>query len=98
MAARRLWLLDPTPVCAKSQEQGLTRFLKPKGRLVNIDFHEWELPVGPPPHEKVSRETFIAMAKEAGYAVVASPHFSRISTSWCWLREVKASRMVRDVR
>jgi len=49
--------------------RGLKRCLKPEGRIVNIDFHEWALPVGPSPSEKVSRAAFVAMAQKAGYAV-----------------------------
>lgn len=40
--------------------------LKPGGRLVNVDFQPGELPVGPPPDHKVSREDFLAAAHEAG--------------------------------
>ena len=42
------------------------RSLKPGGRLVNIDFHERELPVGPPPEQKLSRDAFLRIAGEAG--------------------------------
>ena len=43
--------------------------LRPGGRLANIDFHAGELPVGPPPDHKVSREAFLAAAAEAGLEV-----------------------------
>jgi len=55
--------------------RGLKRFLKPKGRLINIDFHARELQVGPPVGEKISREAFINMAGKAGYAVVSEHSF-----------------------
>ena len=40
--------------------------LRPGGRIVNVDFHAGELPVGPPPEQKVSREAFLAAAAAAG--------------------------------
>jgi len=47
----------------------LARSLKPGGRIVNIDFHKRELPVGPPPEHKLTREEFLAQAKAAGLAL-----------------------------
>lgn len=44
--------------------------LTPGGRLVIVDFHAGELPVGPPPDHRVSREAFLAAADAAGLAVV----------------------------
>jgi len=44
----------------------LARALKPGGRIVNIDFFEGELPVGPPPEHKLSREAFLRIAHDAG--------------------------------
>lgn len=46
----------------------LSRSLKPSGRLVNIDFHDRDLPVGPK-HDKVSRDKFLADAKSAGLSL-----------------------------
>ena len=43
--------------------------LKPGGRLVNIDFHKRELPVGPRLSHKVAREDFLAVAKKAGFTL-----------------------------
>ena len=43
--------------------------LRPGGRIVNVDFHAGELPVGPPPNHKVSREDFLAAAAAAGLDV-----------------------------
>lgn len=44
----------------------LARSLRPGGRIVNIDFHPQELPVGPPPEHKLSRDEFLADARAAG--------------------------------
>jgi ubiquinone/menaquinone biosynthesis C-methylase UbiE len=43
--------------------------LRPGGRIVNVDFHQGELPVGPPPDQKVSREEFLGAARRAGLSV-----------------------------
>lgn len=43
--------------------------LAPDGRLFVVDFHGGELPVGPPPDHKVSREQFLLDAAAAGLAV-----------------------------
>jgi SAM-dependent methyltransferase len=43
--------------------------LKSGGRLANIDFVEGELPVGPDPAHKISREQFLRVAEEAGFAL-----------------------------
>ena len=40
--------------------------LKPGGRIVNIDFHDRELPIGPPPEMKISRDAFLRLAEAAG--------------------------------
>ncbi len=52
--------------------------LRPGGRLVDIDFHKRELPVGPPVEHKVAREQFLKDAEAAGFRVVsestALPH------------------------
>jgi thiamine-phosphate pyrophosphorylase len=44
--------------------------LRPGGRIVNIDFHRRELPVGPPLEHKVAREDFLAAAREARLELV----------------------------
>jgi SAM-dependent methyltransferase len=49
--------------------------LAPDGRLVNVDFHDGELPVGPPPEHRVSRASFLAAAAAAGLAVVEERTF-----------------------
>lgn len=49
--------------------------LRPRGRLVLIDFHRRPLPVGPPVAEKVSREDTITEAQSAGFRLIASHDF-----------------------
>ncbi len=49
--------------------------LAPGGRIANVDFHERELPVGPPPEHKVSRARFLAAAEEAGLSLVEEHRF-----------------------
>jgi SAM-dependent methyltransferase len=40
--------------------------LAPGGRIVNVDFHRRETPVGPPIEHRVAREAFLDEAREAG--------------------------------
>jgi len=49
--------------------------LAPGGRIVNVDFHRRELPVGPPLEHKVSRADFLAAAREAGLEPVRERRF-----------------------
>jgi SAM-dependent methyltransferase len=49
--------------------------LTPDGILANVDFHDGELPVGPPPDHKVSRSAFLAAARSAGLEVVREHRF-----------------------
>lgn len=49
----------------------LSRSLRPGGRIVNIDFHKRELPVGPAVAHKVAREDFLVDANAAGLELVA---------------------------
>jgi SAM-dependent methyltransferase len=49
--------------------RALSGRLRPGGRIVIVDFHAGELPVGPPPDHKVSREQFLAAAAAAGLSV-----------------------------
>jgi ubiquinone/menaquinone biosynthesis C-methylase UbiE len=53
----------------------LAASLRPGGRVVNIDFHKRELPIGPPPDNKVSREQFLRDAGAAGLKLVAEHEF-----------------------
>jgi arsenite methyltransferase len=48
---------------------------RPGGRLVIVDFHKRELPIGPPPAHKVSRAQIVTELREAGYKLVASRDF-----------------------
>lgn len=49
--------------------------LKPGGRIVNVDFHKRELPVGPSIDHLVSREEFLAAARAAGLRLVEERDF-----------------------
>jgi ubiquinone/menaquinone biosynthesis C-methylase UbiE len=53
----------------------LSRSLKPGGRVVNIDFHKRELPVGPPSAHKLTREEFLRQAAAAGLTLVEEHTF-----------------------
>jgi SAM-dependent methyltransferase len=53
----------------------LRRSLKPKGRMVNIDYQRRPTPIGPPLDHRVARETFLTEAKGAGLGLVAEPTF-----------------------
>jgi ubiquinone/menaquinone biosynthesis C-methylase UbiE len=53
----------------------LARLLRPGGRLVNVDFHRRETPVGPPLERRVARETFLRDAKRAGLRLVQEATF-----------------------
>jgi ubiquinone/menaquinone biosynthesis C-methylase UbiE len=48
----------------------LHRLLRPGGRLVNVDFHRRETPVGPPVERRVAREIFLRDAGRAGFRLV----------------------------
>jgi ubiquinone/menaquinone biosynthesis C-methylase UbiE len=49
----------------------IARLLRPDGRFVNIDFHKADLPAGPPPEHKLSREEFLALVPAAGLHVAS---------------------------
>jgi ubiquinone/menaquinone biosynthesis C-methylase UbiE len=49
--------------------------LRPGGRLVNIDFHKRELPVGPSLAHKVAREDFFLVADAAGFVLAREERF-----------------------
>jgi SAM-dependent methyltransferase len=53
----------------------LRRSLKPRGRIVNIDYQRRPTPVGPPLDHRVARDTFLGEAKSAGLALVGEPTF-----------------------
>ena len=49
--------------------------LKPGARLVNVDFREGELPVGPPAEHKLSRAAFLKFASKAGFTISTEHSF-----------------------
>ncbi len=55
--------------------RALASRLRPGGRIANLDFQQGELPVGPGPDHKVSREEFLAAARAAGLEVAEEHRF-----------------------
>jgi predicted methyltransferase len=53
----------------------LRQSLKPRGRVVNIDYHRRPTPIGPPLDHRVARETFLSEAKAAGLGLVGEQAF-----------------------
>jgi ubiquinone/menaquinone biosynthesis C-methylase UbiE len=53
----------------------LRQLLRPGGRLVNVDFHRRETPVGPPLERRVAREVFLREARRAGFRLVREASF-----------------------
>ncbi len=51
----------------------LARALKPEGRLVVIDYHKRELPVGPPVEHKIAREQELEEIRAAGFQLIEEP-------------------------
>ncbi len=51
------------------------RALKPAGRLVMIDFHKRDLPVGPDPRMKIAREDLVAQLEAAGWRLTREHDF-----------------------
>ena len=49
--------------------------LRPRGRLVAVDFHDRDTPVGPPPRRRISRERFLKDARGAGLRLRAEADF-----------------------
>lgn len=53
--------------------RGLRRALRDGGVVVNVDYEKKPTPVGPPLDHRVSREQFLAEAREAGFEPVRQP-------------------------
>ena len=53
----------------------LGRLLRPGGRLVVVDFHRRETPVGPPLERRVSRERLLGAARRAGLRLAREETF-----------------------
>ncbi len=53
----------------------LKRMLKPGGQVVHIDFQKRDLPVGPPPAMKISREELVGQMEAAGFRLSAEHTF-----------------------
>lgn len=53
----------------------LRRALKPRGEIVNIDYHRRPTPMGPPLDHRVAREAFLDEAKAAGLSLVRETGF-----------------------
>lgn len=53
----------------------LKQALRPSGRIVNIDFHKRELPVGPSVEHLIAREDFLAQAEQAELQLAAEYDF-----------------------
>lgn len=49
--------------------------LRPGGRIVIVDYHKRELPVGPPPDHKLDREVVLEEASRAGLVLIDEPTF-----------------------
>jgi SAM-dependent methyltransferase len=49
--------------------------LGPGGRIAIVDFHERELPVGPPPDHKLARADAVAAVKAAGLRLLREEKF-----------------------
>jgi len=49
----------------------LRRFLRPDGRVAIVDWHKRELPVGPPPEHKLTREQVLDEMRASGFVLAA---------------------------
>jgi SAM-dependent methyltransferase len=55
--------------------RALAGVLRPGGTIVNIDFQDGELPIGPPAELRISRERFLEAAGAAGLRLVGEESF-----------------------
>jgi SAM-dependent methyltransferase len=55
--------------------RALSGLLRPGGTIVNVDFHGGDLPIGPPPELRISRERFLEGAEAAGLRLVGEESF-----------------------
>jgi ubiquinone/menaquinone biosynthesis C-methylase UbiE len=55
--------------------KALATRLTPGGRIAIVDFHDRELPIGPPPEHKLSRAETLAAVAKAGLRVVREEKF-----------------------
>lgn len=53
----------------------LRQSLKPRGRIVNVDYQRRPTPIGPPLDHRVARETFLSEAKAAGLSLAGEQSF-----------------------
>jgi predicted methyltransferase len=53
----------------------LRQSLKPRGRVVNVDYHKRPTPIGPPQDHRVARDSFLAEAKTAGLTLASEQSF-----------------------
>ena len=53
----------------------LRQSLKPRGRVVDIDYQRRATPIGPPLDHRVARETFLGEAKAAGLSLAGEHTF-----------------------
>jgi ubiquinone/menaquinone biosynthesis C-methylase UbiE len=66
----------------------LAASLTPGGVLAIVDFHDGDLPVGPPPDERVSRTAFLEAARAAGLEVAREETF--LPHQWFFLLRPRA--------
>jgi arsenite methyltransferase len=59
----------------ESYLEKLAATLKPGGRIIVIEFHERQLPVGPPPSMKLSRSQILEEFSTAGFKLAAEHDF-----------------------
>src|SRR4029453_12508901 len=67
----------------------LRRLLRPRGQLVNVDFHRRETPVGPPIERRIARETFLRDARRAGLRLLREISF--LPYQYCLVLDPRSS-------